>query len=287
MGDVCTELTNKTLNEKLETIERYFDADCISYYGQINQDSPFILSKIVSDLALENKHKHLVFLLTTSGGSILAVERIVQILRHYYEKITFIVPDYAYSAGTILCMSGDEIYMNYFSVLGPIDPQIQIRDGRWVSVSGYLDIIDELIEKSKNKEISPAEYTMLINIDLGEWDEFRRAEKHSIETLKNFLIQYKFKNWTQREESGKLVTAEYRKKRAEQIATRLSSTDWNSHGKPIHLKTLEEIGLKIKDYSNDFHFMQIVNDYYYLFEDVVSNINISPQLYVHTRRILL
>ena len=72
-------------------------------------------------------------MLTTGGGSTTVVERLVNILRQHYKEVNFIVPDYAYSAGTIFCMSGDNILMDYFSVLGPIDPQVQNKEGRLVA----------------------------------------------------------------------------------------------------------------------------------------------------------
>ena len=44
------------------------------------------------------------------------------------------------SAGTILCMSGDKIFMDYASILGPIDPQVPTPDtGDYVPALGYLD----------------------------------------------------------------------------------------------------------------------------------------------------
>lgn len=46
------------------------------------------------------------------------------------------MPNFAYSAGTIFCMSGDNIYMNYYSALGPVDPQVQNRDGKLVAALG-------------------------------------------------------------------------------------------------------------------------------------------------------
>ncbi len=86
---------------------------------------------IVEDLAKDPNKKHAIsVVLTTRGGSATAVERYVNILRNHYEEVNFIVPDYAYSAGTIFCMSGDNIYMDYFSVLGPIDPQVQNKEGK-------------------------------------------------------------------------------------------------------------------------------------------------------------
>lgn len=46
-------------------------------------------------------------------------------------------------------MSGDSIYMDYFSVLGPIDPQVQNKEGKWVAALGYLDKVNEYIEKQR------------------------------------------------------------------------------------------------------------------------------------------
>ncbi len=47
----------------------------------------------------------------------------VSVMRKHYKEVSFIVPSHAYSAGTVLVLSGDKIYMDYYSVLGPIDPQ--------------------------------------------------------------------------------------------------------------------------------------------------------------------
>jgi len=51
------------------------------------------------------------------------IERIVAVMRNHYESVSFIIPNFAFSAGTVLALSGDEIYMDYYSVLGHIDPQ--------------------------------------------------------------------------------------------------------------------------------------------------------------------
>ena len=90
------------------------------------------------------------------------------VFRHFYKEVNFVVPDYAYSAGTILCLSGDNIYMNYFSNLGPIDPQVKTKDGKFVSALGYLDKIGALLEKANNKTISDAEFVILKEFDLAE-----------------------------------------------------------------------------------------------------------------------
>ena len=116
----------------------------------------------------------------TGGGSAIAVERYVNILRKHYTEVNFIVPDYAYSAGTIFCMSGDYIYMDYFSVLGPIDPQIQNKEGKFVAALGYLDKINELIEKAKNNDLTQAEFLILKDFDLAELRGYEQAKELTI-----------------------------------------------------------------------------------------------------------
>ncbi len=39
-----------------------------------------------------------------------------------YEDVGFVVPDAVMSAGTILVQSGDDVYMDCFSVPGPGNP---------------------------------------------------------------------------------------------------------------------------------------------------------------------
>ena len=88
-------------------------------------------------------------MLTTGGGFIEVVRRMVDTLRHYYYEVGFIVPNYAYSAGTIFVMSGDAISMDYYSRLGPIDPQVPTVDGTtMVSALGYVERYNALIEKA-------------------------------------------------------------------------------------------------------------------------------------------
>jgi ClpP class serine protease len=66
--------------------------------------------------------KKLAVLLTTGGGVVEVLPRIVDTFRRHYDVVDFIVPNYAFSAGTVLVMSGDAIHMDSYSRLGPIDP---------------------------------------------------------------------------------------------------------------------------------------------------------------------
>ncbi|HUO89098.1 MAG TPA: ATP-dependent Clp protease proteolytic subunit [Rhizomicrobium sp.] len=62
--------------------------------------------------------------LHTPGGVLLAAMQIARALKAHPAKVTVHVPVYAMSGGTLLALAADEIVMDDFSVLGPIDPQI-------------------------------------------------------------------------------------------------------------------------------------------------------------------
>lgn len=162
------ETINTTLQDMVSKIEKYFNADLITIHGPISMGLVSLVNKLIEDFIDDgNKHDKLVIMLTTTGGIAEEVERIVNVIRHFYQEVIFVVPDYAYSAGTIFCMSGDEIYMDYFSVLGPIDPQLY-KDDKYVPALGYLDKVKEFVDKSKDGVIAPAEIMMLQEIDLAD-----------------------------------------------------------------------------------------------------------------------
>lgn len=65
----------------------------------------------------------------TPGGLALAAEMIATAVKLHKAKVTVIVPFYAMSGGTLIALAADEIMMEPYSVLGPVDPQI----GGWPS----------------------------------------------------------------------------------------------------------------------------------------------------------
>lgn len=279
------------LNERLVALENNFQADFLVYYGPIVDGNENSFLRIIEDLSNDpNKKDKIYVMLTTTGGSAVAVERYVNILRHHYDEVDFIVPDYAYSAGTIFCMSGDNILMDYFSVLGPIDPQVQNKDGKWVAALGYLDKVNELIEKAQKNELSQAEFLILKDIDLAELRGYEQAKNLTIELLKKWLVKYKFKNWNTHQTNpitkGQPVTKEEKEERARQIADKLSDSNlWKSHGRPINIEILESeiFRLVIQDYSKDAS-RKIIRDYYDLFSDYVIKNNM--QIFIHTRKFI-
>ena len=281
---------HKLLNEKLVALETHFDSDFLTYFGPFEGGGENFFLKVVEDVANDvNKKDKIYIMLTTGGGSANVVERYVNILRHHYDEVQFIVPDYAYSAGTIFCMSGDNILMDYFSVLGPIDPQVQNKEGKFVAALGYLDKINELIEKAKINALTQAEFIILKDFDLAELRGYEQAKDLTIALLEKWLVKYKFKNWNSHRTNpallGQPVTDDQKQVRAKEIADHLSNNNkWKSHGRPINIEALKELRLEVEDYSYDTIKREVIRDYYEIVSDYV--ISRGYRNFVHTRKFI-
>jgi membrane-bound ClpP family serine protease len=141
------------------------------------------------------ERRRLVMVLNTPGGVAEAVEKMVEVIRKHFDHVTFVVPDHAMSAGTILCMSGDRILMDYSSSLGPVDPQVQDNAKTAIPAMGYLDEVETMIAKSNNGTLSDAELMMLQRLDLGRLNAYKSAKELTITLLKDWLVRFKFKTW--------------------------------------------------------------------------------------------
>jgi membrane-bound ClpP family serine protease len=283
-----TNTIKESLKEKLQELADVLEGDIFTYYGIIVDGYENQILKLIEEIT--DKKDRIFVVLTTGGGSAIAVERYVNILRHHYNEVNFIVPDYAFSAGTIFCMSGDNIYMDYFSVLGPIDPQVQNKDGNWVAALGYLDKINELIVKANNNTLSQAEFIILKDFDLAELKGYEQAKELTIDLLKKWLVNYKFKNWSTHQTNpallGQAVTIEQKEDRAKEIADLLSNNnEWKSHGRPINIELLEtKLKLRIEDYSKNDAIRPIIRNYYELLADFVKSNN--SNIFVQTKNFI-
>lgn len=276
----------EALNHYCNKLENHLKSDVFLFYGGIHPNHRTFFTSEFEKLARKKRHKSLAVNLTTNGGSVEMAEIMVEVMRRFYDEVYFIVHEYAYSAGTILCMSGDKIYMNFASSLGPIDPQV-LSNGQWVPAQGYLDQFDAICKKSLNNDpqnpISPVELQMALNLNLADLNFYQQARNLTVTLLKKWLVKYKFKDWTVHNKTKTEVTSKEKEDRAEQIAKILeNNAHWHIHGRHIGIKTLQnELKLKIEDYSDNIELYNSIKEYNRLAIDFSSKYNY--QLFLHTR----
>ncbi len=270
------------LNENITKIAKELDGvDIISIVSLILPGVDAVVRDAIE--ISKTSEERVAVILQTDGGVVEVVESIVNVIRTFYKEVVVIVPDQAMSAGTVLALGADRIMMDYFSKLGPIDPQI-VKDGKLVPALSYLKQYEKLNEKSRKSAITTAEYAMLQQLDVGELYQFEQARELSVELLIKWLSQYKFKDWRITESSKVKVTEKIKQERAREIAKLLNDPErWHSHGRGINIATLrEELKLRIEDYSENQKLANYIKKYFNLLMDYVSREQKS--IFVHTEK---
>ncbi|WP_025270452.1 SDH family Clp fold serine proteinase [Hippea sp. KM1] len=146
----------------------------------------------------------------TPGGVALAATQIANALADRKAKVRVIVPHYAMSGGTLIALAADEIIMDDYAVLGPIDPQLGSEPAA------------SIVKIKELKEIKDISDETLIKIDVSQ-----KALKQMHATAKSILIKKGYDEDT-----------------ADRIAKELSSGKW-THDYPITVNQAKELGLKI------------------------------------------
>jgi serine dehydrogenase proteinase len=242
-------------------LERVMGCDVVALISPIRFDLDCVVRDVLENL--KHRGKRLVVLLETGGGLIEITQRVVDVLRHHYDRVEFVIPDFAMSAGTVLAMSGDVIYMDYYSILGPIDPQMKRPDGEgYIPALGYIEQYERLIEKSQKGILTTAEMAILLQkFDMAELASYEHARELSVNLIQEWLTKYKFKDWN--------VADDKKKERAEEIARKLNQTErWHSHGRGISMAVLRgELELKISDFGEDSNLSSAIRKYHTLLVD--------------------
>jgi membrane-bound ClpP family serine protease len=272
----------EALNAYLDEISAKTNSDVMAVMSPVY---PGLENRVKTALgSIEPRKKSLVIILETSGGVVEVVERMVTTIRYLYDEISFVVPNRAMSAGTVFVMSGDRIYMDYFSCLGPIDPQVE-KDGKLVPALSYLLEFERLNKKAAAGQLTSAEFALLEKLDLAELHLFQQARELSIELLEKWLSTYKFKDWLKTKSKGKAVTEEMRKTRAKEIAEKLSKNErWHSHARGISMETLQkELNLQIEDLSLEKYksLYKSITEYYDLLTNYINREKHSS--FIHTK----
>jgi len=272
------------IHEKARNLEEIMGSDVVCYFGQIHPQYFRVFRNFVEEVKdrSDRDDGRLSIVLRTPGGSAETVERFVGVVRHHYNTVNFIVPDMAMSAGTIFCMSGDNIFMDYSSTLGPIDPQVLAPDGSgYVAALGYLDKVAEIANK---QQLAPTDVIFLKSLDLAKLALFEQARDLSIDLLKKWLVEYKFKDWTEHRthNPGTPVTQEEKEQRAQEIASALSDNRmWHSHGRALGIDKLKRLGLEIDDYSDNRELRDAIRSYNDLLTAYTDRSGVTFYLHSH------
>src|SRR5262249_19328528 len=183
--------------------------------------------------------------LYTLGGDTNTPWPFVNFLRAYCDQLYVLVPFWAHSAGTLICLGADKIYMSRFATLSPIDPSvtnafnpqdpmnpqnhipIAVED-----VSAFFELAEE--QGSKDKTVSADAFRRLAEsvhpLALGN-------VKRSIEQIRELARKLL-----------RLHPPELSDEELRNLVTRLT-TELYSHSHLITPKEATDLGLPVEDPS--------------------------------------
>ncbi len=285
-------LASSVLLKLNEDLSKEMEGDCVFINSDMAPplDDEFrVALEEMKPASGQSEQSHLIVMLQTNGGLMETVERLVAVMRTHYDRVSFVIPNFAYSAGTVLALSGNNIFMDYYSVLGPIDPQVTSREtSQLLPGLGVLAKFDEIckrINESDSEENCRAELTYLVRQFEPEYlFAIEQAKQHGISLITEWLPKYKFSDWVKTEGRGAVVTDEMRKKRARDIAETLGDpSKWHSHGRGISMRELtgDDLKLKIDDFGANEALSRTIRNYHGLAVDYYSKRGIAQ--YVHSK----
>lgn len=174
-------------------------------------------------------------LVHSPGGSADATERIVHILRRKFKQVHFIIPHSAYSAATMLALSGDTISLHPSATLGPIDPQLNGIPAR--SIKNGFQKVREIVRSEGPEALSP--YLPLIekySLDLLELCD--DSEKLSKELVTEWIKEYMF--------PGKQFD------NLDKVVDYFSNYDEHkTHSRPLYFEKIQAYGLNVSLLEGD------------------------------------
>jgi hypothetical protein len=170
-------------------------------------------------------------LIHSPGGRPDATERIVSILRNRFKEVHFLIPHSAYSAATMLALSGNSISIHPSATLGPIDPQINGTPAR--SIKRGFEKVREVI-KAEGPEALPAYIPLIEKYTLDLLEICDDSEKLSKELVSDWIKLYMFDGTIDETKLSEIVNY---------------FSDYDTHllhSRPLLLKKIQQFGLKVE-----------------------------------------
>lgn len=243
-------------------IEKHRERPLIAYVtsgrqgaqGMISSDATRCFAEQLFKLPKETKKIDL--LVNSFGGDGLASWRLITMIREFLGHdgyITCLVPFYAFSAGTLIAVGSNEIFMHPMASLGPVDPQIIVHTQGGATQFAYEDL---------------AAYTNFLKEEGGLTEQTEKSGllQSLVGEIKPSVIGASKRSSMQAivmaEKLMKLHMTGTDAQKAEVIAEKLSKS-YFSHGHALSRKEASDLGLKISkpDVALDSLIWQVFEDF--------------------------
>jgi len=186
--------------------------------------------------SIPSEHRSIDVLIHSPGGSPDATERIVRILRSRFDEVHFLIPHSAYSAATMMALSGNSIMLHPSATLGPIDPQIFDAQSGFVparSIKRGFEKVRDIITK-EGPEALPAYLPLIEKYSLHLLELCDDSEHLSKILVTEWLKEFMYKDDLQSDD------------KIEKIVDFFSDYDTHlTHSRPLVFSKIKDFGMSI------------------------------------------
>jgi hypothetical protein len=237
--NICNSYFQK-LKSEIALLEKLVGGKIIFFDGELNPNSAYHLHKVIRKLNGEK----LFLILESPGGQIDTAAKIVHICNEYFKEFNVVVPSYAKSAATLICLAADNLFLGKAGELGPIDPQVKhpIENGLYFPALAIKDAI-EFIESSNDPFVKIG---LTEKIDPYLMGAYKRVLKLAEQYLESANL---VKNSKSSKEIIKSLTQKY-----------------ISHGYPIDISECKHLGIKTTFFKKE----AVLENIYDIFEEYVD-----------------
>lgn len=205
-----------TLLSAIQDISRLREDRNVLLYGSAFLQKPQVpptsvmitfedINGLMSSLHGMQWDKGLSLILHTPGGVTNAAESVVEYLRSKFDDIEVLVPAFAMSAGTMISLAADQIWMANHSQLGPIDPQM-VGGGRSMPARAVVEQFEQARrEVLQNTQAAHVWAPVLGTIGPALLKEAENVIAYSEDMVAGWLKRYMFRAAADPEAEGKRV----------------------------------------------------------------------------------
>jgi hypothetical protein len=176
-------------------------------------------------------------LIHSPGGYPDATERIVALLRGRFKEVHFLIPHSAYSAATMLALSGNTITLHPSATMGPIDPQINGTPAR--SIARGFEKVKEKV-KAEGPESLPAYIPLIEKYSIALLEQCEDALNLSKALVTKWLADYMLNDGT-----------DHKKQISDAVEYFSNYDEHKTHSRPLNLSKISQFNLAIAQADSD------------------------------------
>lgn len=196
----------------------------------------------------------LTLVLHTPGGVTNAAESIVSYMRDKFSDVEVIVPLMAMSAGTMIALASDRLFMGSPSQLGPIDPQLVMGTGRAVSAQAVVEQFQQArLDIASNKTAAHAWAPILASLGPALLKEAENALAYSERMVAQWLANHMLKDDPESSEKGMSIAHHFN-----------DASSHKSHGRRIDRNEARSVGVNVTDLEANPHLQDASLTVYHL-----------------------